>query len=846
MALAVASLLWCAVAPAERRTVLSQIDVPHNYYFREMYLPQLTSGPSGVAFLPDGQSLIYSMQGSLWRQRIDSVTAVQLTAGPGYDYQPDVSPDGKQVVFVRYAHDALELQALNLATGAVMPLTADGAVNCEPRWSPDGKRLAWVSTRGSGHFHIFVGTLTGSTLVAAALWPERKSSTPRYYYSAFDHELSPSWSPDGKELAYVGNPESTYGTGSIWRRSLESVAAPRLLRQEETTWRARPDWSPDGKRMVYASYSGRGSHQLWLTTAAGNGDPLAFSYGEDEATSPRWSPDGQQIGYLSNHNGDNEIHVRDIPGARDRVVVVHDRQYLNPMGQLSLQITSAGAAVDAVDLPARVSVLGADGRSYAPDAALLHADDGFDRGSSSFETHYYHQSHGVSLTLPPGRAKVTIWRGLATAIVRREVVIKAGATTTLQVALEPLTLPSDWRAAWHSADVHVHMNYAGTYRNLPAQLVEQAAAEDLDVVFNLIVNKEQRIPDIHYFSPDPDRASTSSVLLSHGQEFHTSYWGHLGLLGLNDHFLLPGYAAYDTTAAASLYPTNAAVADLAHAQTALVGYVHPFDTVPDPAHDALLSNELPVDVALGKVDYYEVVGFSDHRASATVWHRLLNCGFHLSAAAGTDAMANYASLRGPVGLNRVYVLDGPRTDSSTLHARLDRWLTGLKAGHSMATNSALLGLTVNDKPPGSELEVSAGGDTIYVHGFMRSIVPIDHLELLFNGNVIRSIPLKGERRSADLDETLKVSAPGWILLRAWNQQSNPDIFDIYPYATTNPVFLTRRNAPVHCGADADYFLAWIDRLKQGAQTHGGYNSESERAWTLGQIEAAREEFERRR
>ena len=201
-------------------------------------------------------------------------------------------------------------------------------------------------------------------------------------------------------------------------------------------------------------------------------------------------------------------------------------------------------------------------------------------------------------------------------------VIKAGETTTLQVALEPLTLPGDWRAAWHSADVHVHMNYAGTYRNLPAQLVEQAAAEDLDVVFNLIVNKEQRIPDIHYFSPDPDRASTSSVLLSHGQEFHTSYWGHLGLLGLNDHFLLPGYAAYDTTAAASLYPTNAAVADLAHAQAALVGYVHPFDTVPDPAHDASLSNELPVDVALGKVDYYEVVGFSDHRASATVWHRL--------------------------------------------------------------------------------------------------------------------------------------------------------------------------------------------------------------------------------
>ena len=100
-----ASRRWrCRPAsPPQRLPVLQQIDLPHNYYFREMYLPQLTSGPSAVAFTPDGQALVYSMQGSLWRQRLDSGVAEQLTAGPGYDYQPDVSPDGKQVVFARYA-----------------------------------------------------------------------------------------------------------------------------------------------------------------------------------------------------------------------------------------------------------------------------------------------------------------------------------------------------------------------------------------------------------------------------------------------------------------------------------------------------------------------------------------------------------------------------------------------------------------------------------------------------------------------------------------------------------------------------------------------------------------------
>src|SRR3989441_11477194 len=62
---------------------------------------------------------------------------------------------------------------------------------------------------------------------------------------------------------------------------------------------------------------------------------------------------------------------------------------------------------------------------------------------------------------------------------------------------------------------------------------------------------------------------------------------------------LPEYAGYPNTAAASLSPTNADVADLAHAQGALVGYVHPFETPPDPA-DTMepLTHELPADVAL--------------------------------------------------------------------------------------------------------------------------------------------------------------------------------------------------------------------------------------------------------
>ena len=87
-------LLTTAVVLAQREPVLKQIDLPHPYYFREMYLPQLTTGPSAAAWSPDSRWLVYSMAGSLWRQEINSTAAEQLTAGPGYDYQPDWSADG--------------------------------------------------------------------------------------------------------------------------------------------------------------------------------------------------------------------------------------------------------------------------------------------------------------------------------------------------------------------------------------------------------------------------------------------------------------------------------------------------------------------------------------------------------------------------------------------------------------------------------------------------------------------------------------------------------------------------------------------------------------------------------
>ena len=185
-------------------------------------------------------------------------------------YQPDWSPDGRFVVFARYAKDAIELELLDLATGAVRAVTANGAVNVEPRWSPDGSRIAFVSTAYNGRWHIFALPVdAGTPGEAARLTEDNDSKLPRYYYSTWDHYLSPTWSPDGKELILVSNRGHIHGSGGLWRMTATPGAPLREIRYEETTWKARPDWSPDGTRVVYSSYLGRQWNQLWLMTSEG-------------------------------------------------------------------------------------------------------------------------------------------------------------------------------------------------------------------------------------------------------------------------------------------------------------------------------------------------------------------------------------------------------------------------------------------------------------------------------------------------------------------------------------------------------------------------------------------------
>ncbi len=830
-AIAAASASLAGVAGPTRQPVLGQIALPHNYYYRELYLPQLTSGPSSVSWTRDGKAVIYAMQGSLWRQELESGAAQQLTDDPGADYEPDCSPDGNSVAFVRYDGRAMELMLFDLPTGNVSALTSNGAVNVEPRWSPDGRRLAYVSTEGSGHFLLHVADVRDKRIVSSrALMPDRRSSVARYYYSPFDHSINPAWTKDGKELIFVSNHEIAHGTGDIVRMPIDGSGEPRLVQHEETSWHARPDASPDG-RIVYSSYLGRQWQQLWLLPASG-GYPFPLTYGDYDNTNPRWSPDGRNIAFISNRSGNTALWLVNSFSGEQRALQVRDRRYLRPHRDLTLRVVDEAGH----ELPARVSITDAQSRFYAPDVAWIHADDSIVPERQSVETRYFHTTGQSRIAVPLDTLAIMVSHGPAYEIAHLEENSRApdwsGSRT---VTLKRLPMPAD-AGTWWSGDLHVHMNYGGLYRNTTAHLTEQARAEDLNLVYNLVVNKEQRFPDIASFRPDPDPASTDTLLVLHGQEFHTSYWGHLALLNLTGHLILPGYAGYPLTAAASPYPNNAAVADMAHAQHGLVGYAHPFDVDVDPAKDSALTNELPVDAALGKIDYYEAVGFSDHKATNAIWYRLLDCGLRIPAGAGTDAMANYASLRGPVGLNRVYVpAEGPLTREA--------FLAGIKNGRGTATNGARLALKVGNSSPGDVVRLAAGTHALAYHAMLNANFPVDHLEIVWNGAVVAALEPDRDRRTADVRGVLNVDRSGWLLLRAWNDGPTPDVLDIYPWATTSPIYVEVGNEPRRSREAAAYFLRWLDRIQSATEQNADYRTPAEREAVLRDVKRARAFYE---
>lgn len=202
---------------------------------------------------------------------------------------PQISPDGSQIAYVRRTNDIMTDRAvpsiwlIDVASGEETPLVTGEGTHVSPRWSPDGTRLAYISTQSGGGPELHVRWMaTGQSANITAL-----AESP----------AGIAWSPDGRSIAYtarvpgtdlaLGKPPAK-PEGAEWGKPLQII--------DKVTYRR------DG-----GTYVKSGTRQLFLVSATG-GAPRQLTFGEySNGGAVEWTPDGRTILYSANRNKDWEL-----------------------------------------------------------------------------------------------------------------------------------------------------------------------------------------------------------------------------------------------------------------------------------------------------------------------------------------------------------------------------------------------------------------------------------------------------------------------------------------------------------------------------------------------------------
>ena len=181
-------------------------------------------------------------------------------------------------------------------------VTNFAGVQTQPSLSPDGRSVAFVSNR-DGHYNIYVGLISGGSLVQITRDPNLKSH--------------PSWSPDDSTIAFARLNES--GVWDVWEVPALG-GTPRRVILNATD----PSWSPDGHSLAYENLS---TGTIWVSSASGqNGRQLVPTEPGRRATEPRFSPDGRQLAFADRAPGPyGELAVADVDSGKVRLLT-HDGQ----------------------------------------------------------------------------------------------------------------------------------------------------------------------------------------------------------------------------------------------------------------------------------------------------------------------------------------------------------------------------------------------------------------------------------------------------------------------------------------------------------------------------------------